>query len=237
MKRPALQNERVGVLRTAFQARKVFGTFEKRTTGPFVLWSLLHIGKCFAISWLQLILNNVNVKREKILHSIAHCCLLWAIESWPFIAQSVDLTEMIIKYFNIFSSLFTKLPLSYSTRGRDFLVTIPSAFTSRYLRLPNSNESKKSKNIFPPMIEIPCLHRFCAKLVTRDTMVSQSKSIFLYHQDLRDPKLRPLYRLTESSCFLFCLSPSINYEKKSDTWSYFQSKANGIKSQHHNRSN
>ena len=33
MKRPALQNERVGVLRTAFRARKVFGTFEKRATG------------------------------------------------------------------------------------------------------------------------------------------------------------------------------------------------------------
>ena len=30
MKRPALQNKRVRVLRMAFRARKVFGTFEKR---------------------------------------------------------------------------------------------------------------------------------------------------------------------------------------------------------------
>ena len=33
MKRPALQNERVVVLRMAFRARKVFGTFEKRAPG------------------------------------------------------------------------------------------------------------------------------------------------------------------------------------------------------------
>ena len=32
MKTPALQNELVGVLRMAFQARKVLGTFEKRAT-------------------------------------------------------------------------------------------------------------------------------------------------------------------------------------------------------------
>ena len=49
MKRPALQNKQVGVLRMAFRARKVFGTFEKRapevrtvrpnvlTTGPGLL--------------------------------------------------------------------------------------------------------------------------------------------------------------------------------------------------------
>ena len=30
MKRPALHNKLVGVLRMAFRARKVFGTFEKR---------------------------------------------------------------------------------------------------------------------------------------------------------------------------------------------------------------
>ena len=34
MKRPVLQNERVGDLGTAFRARKVFGTFEKRALGP-----------------------------------------------------------------------------------------------------------------------------------------------------------------------------------------------------------
>ena len=32
MKRPALQSKRVGVLRMAFRARKVFGTFEKRAS-------------------------------------------------------------------------------------------------------------------------------------------------------------------------------------------------------------
>ena len=30
MKRPALQNKQVGVLRMAFRARKVFGTFQKQ---------------------------------------------------------------------------------------------------------------------------------------------------------------------------------------------------------------
>ena len=34
MKRPALQNKQVVVLRMAFRARKVFGTFEKRASGP-----------------------------------------------------------------------------------------------------------------------------------------------------------------------------------------------------------
>ena len=33
MKRPALQNEQFVVLRMAFRARKVFGTFEKRAPG------------------------------------------------------------------------------------------------------------------------------------------------------------------------------------------------------------
>ena len=33
MKRPALQNKRVRVLRMAFRALRVFGTFEKRTPG------------------------------------------------------------------------------------------------------------------------------------------------------------------------------------------------------------
>ena len=33
MKRPALQNKRVGVLRMAFRARKVFGILEKRAPG------------------------------------------------------------------------------------------------------------------------------------------------------------------------------------------------------------
>ena len=35
MKRPALQNKRVGVLPMAFRARKVFGTFEGRAPGDY----------------------------------------------------------------------------------------------------------------------------------------------------------------------------------------------------------
>ena len=34
MRRPALQNDRIGDLGTAFRARKVFGTIEKRALGP-----------------------------------------------------------------------------------------------------------------------------------------------------------------------------------------------------------
>ena len=34
MKRPALQNKQVGVLRMSFRARKVFGTFEERAPDP-----------------------------------------------------------------------------------------------------------------------------------------------------------------------------------------------------------
>ena len=38
MKRPASQNKQVGVLRMAFLARKVYGTFEKRAPGPNCSW-------------------------------------------------------------------------------------------------------------------------------------------------------------------------------------------------------
>ena len=39
MKRPALQNKQVGVLRMAFRARNVFGTFEKRAPDPYrLMW-------------------------------------------------------------------------------------------------------------------------------------------------------------------------------------------------------
>jgi len=40
MKRPALQNKQVIVLRLAFRARKVLGTFEKRAPGPWTLTRL-----------------------------------------------------------------------------------------------------------------------------------------------------------------------------------------------------
>ena len=39
MKKPALQNKQVVILRMAFRARKVIGTFEKRAPGRFVLMS------------------------------------------------------------------------------------------------------------------------------------------------------------------------------------------------------
>ena len=37
MKRPALQNKQGVLLRMAFRARKVLGTFEKRTPEPIVI--------------------------------------------------------------------------------------------------------------------------------------------------------------------------------------------------------
>ena len=40
MKRPALQNRRVGILLTAFRARKRFGNFEKRAPTYYQLGSL-----------------------------------------------------------------------------------------------------------------------------------------------------------------------------------------------------
>ena len=41
MKRPALQNKRVGVLRMALRAWKVFGTFEKRAPGVILTKNFL----------------------------------------------------------------------------------------------------------------------------------------------------------------------------------------------------
>ena len=38
MKKPALQNKLFGVLRMAFRARKVVGSFEKRTQGLFYFY-------------------------------------------------------------------------------------------------------------------------------------------------------------------------------------------------------
>ena len=43
MKRPALQNKRVGVLRMAFRAGKVFGSFEKRQDTP--IWPHVCVSK------------------------------------------------------------------------------------------------------------------------------------------------------------------------------------------------
>ena len=43
MKRPDLQNKRVGVLRMAFRVRKVFGTCEKRAPGGHILITVMVI--------------------------------------------------------------------------------------------------------------------------------------------------------------------------------------------------
>ena len=56
MKRPALHNKQVGVLRMAFRARKVFGTFVKRapvhalmfeTKSNYIQDSFLHTSICY----------------------------------------------------------------------------------------------------------------------------------------------------------------------------------------------
>ena len=61
MKRPALQNKQVRVLRMAFRARKVFGTFEKRAPVSGDKIPLIE-GFSFAFT--------ANVKRQT-----AGCCL------------------------------------------------------------------------------------------------------------------------------------------------------------------
>ena len=47
MERPALQNERVGVIRMAFRAQRVFGTFEKRTPDSVMKQLVLHFSLTF----------------------------------------------------------------------------------------------------------------------------------------------------------------------------------------------
>ena len=42
MKKPALQNKDVGVLGMAFRARKVFGTFEKRSPGQNCITCIIY---------------------------------------------------------------------------------------------------------------------------------------------------------------------------------------------------
>ena len=58
MKRPALQNYRVVVLRVAFRARKVFGTFEKRALGI-----VCHISCLLFLQREQQQLKSVSSKR------------------------------------------------------------------------------------------------------------------------------------------------------------------------------
>ena len=60
MKRPVLQNYRVAVLRMAFRARKVFGTFEKQASG----------GTGFASHWLKNWIFELTTKHCK------HSCFI-----------------------------------------------------------------------------------------------------------------------------------------------------------------
>ena len=48
IKRPALQNKQVVVLRMAFRARKVFGTFEKRAQGFSFIPDFFHLRDVYA---------------------------------------------------------------------------------------------------------------------------------------------------------------------------------------------
>ena len=127
---------------------------------PFVFWSLLRVGigvvRLLVVS-LLVSTNSEHCPCEAWKNVIAHCCLLWAIESWLFILQSVDLAEMIIKYFIFDFFAHKTTAVRYSTRERDFLLTIPSAFTSRLrlrLRLPSakSNQSWNLKRYFLPSV-------------------------------------------------------------------------------------
>ena len=52
MKRSALQNKRVSVLRKALRARKVFGTFEKRALVPD--WILASAPDSMTDNWARL---------------------------------------------------------------------------------------------------------------------------------------------------------------------------------------
>ena len=54
MKRPALQNKQVVVLRMAFRARKVFGTFEKRAPGAKIRFRLYETFCGFFSPFVQL---------------------------------------------------------------------------------------------------------------------------------------------------------------------------------------
>ena len=59
MKRPALQNKRVGVEGMAFRARKLFGTFEKRERDvEGRVWS-----------WGEVWLNRLSLSKRKSLFS------------------------------------------------------------------------------------------------------------------------------------------------------------------------
>ena len=57
IKRPALQNKQVVVLRVAFRARKVIGTFEKRAPGP---------RNCFMPAVFVSMIRNCNGFKVKI---------------------------------------------------------------------------------------------------------------------------------------------------------------------------
>ena len=58
VKKPALQNQRFGVLRMAFRACKVFGTFEKQATGHEQLVNLALRGSLTPLDLKSCILRN-----------------------------------------------------------------------------------------------------------------------------------------------------------------------------------
>ena len=62
MKRPALQNNQVGVLRMAFRARKVFGTFEKRAPGIDAMNNIHYLPEpvCFVTVYRPTLQENAS---------------------------------------------------------------------------------------------------------------------------------------------------------------------------------
>ena len=65
MKRSALQNKQVVILRMAFRARKVLGTFEKRTPGHHIADTGIHILVRFSSNFVAIFMLCSEVVRLK----------------------------------------------------------------------------------------------------------------------------------------------------------------------------
>ena len=76
MKRPALQNKRVGVLRMAFRACKVFGSFEKLTPG-FVYGDISPRDSCDIYPFFDFIVDH-NFMRHFNMHGWCFCRWLFS---------------------------------------------------------------------------------------------------------------------------------------------------------------